>query len=130
MDTLKLGQIITEPQQRDAIHIAVVPAVAGHALRPAEHVEIIDGAACSCLGAGVGVVDPFLQRAVRANETFWLWLKPGSITSLRHEWTHPAFPAPVVAPQADRTLREDGAGAPPNPRSGAPVSVLRRLRFG
>lgn len=91
-ENLNLGQIITTPQNRDAIHIAVVPMVAGHTLHRGECVRIEGGKAVTALDAArVGVVDPFLSGTVAEGQTFWLFLNPGSITSLRHEWTHPAL---------------------------------------
>lgn len=95
---LRLGHLIEadRPVERDAIHIAVAPAVAGEELRPGQHVAIEakqSGEAVS-VGEFVGVVDPFLAAdiTVRPGQRFWVYLYPGSITSLRHEWTHPAFP--------------------------------------
>ena len=40
MDTLKLGQIIKTPQQRDAIHIAVAPVLAGDDINPGQHIGV------------------------------------------------------------------------------------------
>jgi hypothetical protein len=97
---LKLGQLTDEVQRRDAIHIAVVPVVAGAVLAPGAKVEIVDDTAVPA-DPGVGVVDPFLRAEVKAGQRFWLFLNPGSITSLRHEWTHPAFPL------VDETLVRD-----------------------
>lgn len=91
MDKLKIGQIITEPQERDAIHMAVAPVIAGEGLMPGCKVDIVDGVAIEALRGGIGVVDPFLKKLIKRGETFWLFLNPGSITSLRHEWSHPAF---------------------------------------
>lgn len=90
MDTLKLGQIIKDTQHKDAIHIAVAPLVAAEPLHPGQHVGIV------AKGAGqsespIGVVDPYLKETVQKGQKFWLFLYPGSITALRHEWTHPAF---------------------------------------
>jgi len=101
MDTLKIGQIINQPQQRDAVHMAIVPMEAGERLQAGLHVGLLDGKAVitdarRVLRRGlkaVGIVDPFLTVDVQKGDKFWLFLYPGSITSLRHDWTHPAFGA-------------------------------------
>lgn len=105
MENLNLGQIITTPQARDAIHIAVVPVVADDKLRPGEKVWLENGKARLGSINSIGVVDPFLLGSVEPGQTFWLFLNPGSITSLRHEWTHPAFAAPAPIP-ADKSASE------------------------
>lgn len=93
MDTLKLGQIITDAQQKDAVHIAVAPVNAAETLNPGDHVGVRDGKAYE-KSKHIGVVDPFLKRPVVIGETFWLFLYPSTVTGLRHEWQHPAFPEP------------------------------------
>jgi hypothetical protein len=85
-----LGNIITENEKRDAIHLAVEPIRATQKLYPGQDVGLVAG------GAGVtdnpiGIVDPFLKTPVLAGEWFWLVLYPRQITSLRHVWEHPAF---------------------------------------
>lgn len=101
-ENLGLGKLITTDQNRDAIHIAVVPVHAGQHLRPGDPVGMMNGLAFDSkdLSNGCGVVDPFLPSGmiVKPRERFWLYLKPGSITSLRHEWTHPDFPVDPVVP--------------------------------
>lgn len=101
MDTLKLGQIITTEQQRDAIHVAVVPVVAKMHLKVGQHVG-----AEGLPRNPVGIVDPFLLAPVEMGQTFWLYLYPGSITSLRHNWTHPAFPDETPPVVKDRSASE------------------------
>lgn len=91
MDTLHIGQIIKEPQLQDAIHIAIAPVVAYRTLRPGEHVSLTDDGKADIFGKLIGIVDPFLGVDVYPGEKFWLFLYPGSITSLKHFWTHPAF---------------------------------------
>lgn len=96
---LGLGKIITEPQSRDAIHIAVAPVVAAQILRPGEHVGLFEDGKAALDAKPIGIVDPFLKGRVLTGQTFWLYLYPGSITSLRHEWTHPAFKVEEVTLQ-------------------------------
>lgn len=96
-ENLGLGKLITSKQHRDAIHIAVAPvACAVPRLNPGQAV-CFDKAGDSTRvrnatkEEAIGIVDPFLKEVVREGQEFWLWLTPGSITSLRHEWTHPCF---------------------------------------
>lgn len=88
MEQLKLGSIITDKQERDAIHIAVIPITVTVPVRPGHHVNATGGKENP-----IGVIDPYLPAStvVQAGQTCWLFLYPGSITSLRHEWTHPAI---------------------------------------
>ena len=99
-ENLGLGKPITTPQQRDAIHVAVVPVRANERLYPAQAVGVLNGERAFSGGPHVGIVDPFLTHPVVEGDTFWLFLFPGTVQSIRHEWTHPAFPAqapPVTA---------------------------------
>lgn len=113
---LRLGEIITGDQQRDAVHIAVIPIEAGEPLAPGSRVAIGEGGRGypgMLMGDGaVGVVDPYLRQVVQPGERFWLFLYPGSIRSLRHEWTHPAFPGKMSA--SETWLRDfaKGCGVP------------------
>lgn len=110
---LGLGKIITTPQERDAIHVAVAPITAGMDLSPGEHVNA-KGIAC-IMSENIGVVDPFLKSPVKKGERFWLFLYPGTITSLRHEWIHPSFAqnGHAVDSTSEKWLRDfaDSVGA-------------------
>lgn len=94
-DTLKaLGKLITDQSLgKDAVHIAVIPMLAGDNIEPGSGVTLSSGVAFPTdnKGACVGVADPYLDRCILSGQRFWLFLNPGSITSLRHEWTHPAI---------------------------------------
>lgn len=93
-----LGTVIDEHQKRDAIHLAVEPVIASCSMRPGKDVRVENGKAYPCAREhGVGVVDPFLERSVEAGDRFWLVVYPRKITSLRHVWSHPAFPEAVEA---------------------------------
>jgi hypothetical protein len=88
---VNLGELITGAECRDAIHIAVAPVVAGEDLQPGQHVMLnADGRAVSG-SQPIGVVDPYLHWPVEKDQRFWLLLNPRTITSLRHEWSHPQF---------------------------------------
>lgn len=92
MNEPNIGKLVIGPAHRDAIHIAVAPVVAGCLMVSGAHVGIDANGTCAP-GAKphIGIVDPFLTAPVSAGETFWLFLYPKTITSLRHNWTHPAF---------------------------------------
>jgi hypothetical protein len=92
--TPTVGKLLKGTEGRDAIHFALAPMVAGMGLSPGERVGIRagDGDASTACTPHVGIVDPFLAVDVKQGERFWLFLFPGTITSLRHAWTHPEFP--------------------------------------
>lgn len=104
-----LGTIIDEKAGRDAIHLAVEPAIAAEKLYPGQDVGFIQGGVGKC-DTPLGIVDPFLKAPVQPGERFWFVVYPRQITSLRHVWTHPAFsetPQNSVSKAAsERWLRE------------------------
>lgn len=110
-DTLNLGKLIDPKsnQQRDAIHIAVAPVIARQRLTPGKPIGFEQDSTTYVYGSthkAIGIVDPFLKGPVYNGEHFWMFLFPNTITSLRHDWTHPAFdPKPIVQNQ-DRESAE------------------------
>jgi hypothetical protein len=106
MDDLGIGRPITDADaRRDAIHVAVAPVVAGERLYPGQHVGVRDGRGTA--GAThIGIVDPFLPGPVYQEQRFWLFLYPGSITSLRHHWEHPEFPDGPAGPDAPENAKD------------------------
>jgi hypothetical protein len=91
MHDLGIGKLIAGDAQRDAIHIAVAPVVAGEELKAGYHVGLNEAGEAVGRTTSIGIVDPFIHTHVRKGETFWLFMYPNTITSLRHDWTHPAF---------------------------------------
>lgn len=96
LDTL--GKVHKYDEHRDAIHLGVEPIEAGESLKAGVHIGIgSDGKAYSAAKnhdiKAVGIVDPFLSVTVKKGERFWLVVYPRAITSLRHVWEHPDFPA-------------------------------------
>jgi hypothetical protein len=90
MTDLKLGNLIDSTQGRDAVHIAIAPVVAGERLSPGQHIGFL-GEVVGRTKNTIGIVDPFLEGPVFKGERFWMFLYPNTITTLRHEWEHPAF---------------------------------------
>ncbi len=91
-----LGKLIEGDAGRDAIHIAVAPVIAGVKLMPGDHIGFSDGGTetvAANVSKRIGIVDPFLPKAVQPGERFFMFLYPNTITALRHVWTHPAFAA-------------------------------------
>lgn len=93
-DHAQLGTAPPPDATRDAIHVAIVAVTATHDMRP--------GTAVGRVGAGsdgvsavvtplVGVVDPFQKNLIRSGDRVWLLVKPGTVSKLRHEWSHPLF---------------------------------------
>jgi len=98
MSEAKLGQLIDEAAERDAIHIAIVPLIAGDYLRPAEKIKLKYGSTEIALSAeydekrAIGIVDPFLPGyEVEKGKRFYGCLFPGTVTGMRHHWQHPLF---------------------------------------
>lgn len=104
-----LGKIITDDLTvgRDAVHIAVVPMYAAEDLKPRDrvgfaHIGNEELAGRARRNEGFGIVDPFLEGAVRKGQRFWVYLFPNTITGLRHEWTHPAFSQKTATDEVDK----------------------------
>ena len=115
MKPIEIGQLATEEVgKKDAIHVPVVAVVAGETLTPGEQVTInrVKGVptAYSALGdRTVGIVDPFLKHSVTIYDIFWLFLQPGSVQDLRHEWDTVEFPE-VEARKFEEPFDGDSCG--------------------
>lgn len=92
----QFGKLVPDdfPDERDAIHIATAAVFAETDLEPGDHVGLTTPAP-DVMGksdiAPLGIVDPFLTETVKKGQRFWVFLYPGTIRSLRHNWSHPAF---------------------------------------
>lgn len=86
---------VSEPETRDAIHIAVIRLEPLTKVFAGQRVGLTEGKADPDAPAKVGIVDPFLSEVfVFPGRKVFIYLFPGSITSLRHVWEHPAFVNP------------------------------------
>lgn len=86
-----IGKVLGPEHSRDAIHIAVAPLVASEVMRAGQHVALLGTETAGLTGHAIGIVDPFLSKPVQPGQRFYVFLYPNTITSLRHEWTHPSF---------------------------------------
>jgi hypothetical protein len=98
---VKLGalvgpEVVTE---RDAVHVAVIRATAVTVLQPGQRLAN-------------GIVDSFLTKPVQPGQQYWLMLYPGTVTSLHHVWTHPAYPPPRALPPKSRSEADVWADLP------------------
>jgi hypothetical protein len=96
---------IPENSGRDAIHLAVEPVVSRHYLEAGQRIAMKDGFAVPA-GLNIpatGIADPFVAGTIRPYEKFWFVVLPRTITSLRHVWSHPAFPE-AVTPEGNDPL--------------------------
>ena len=124
LDTL--GSIITPSEKRDAIHLAVEPVEAAHKLYAGMDVKLVNGRAERVYNEseGVGIVDPFLKTPVHVGERFWLVVYPRQISSLRHVWEHPSFPASGETDKVDNLTHAPAVA--PEDESERLLSTLRK----
>lgn len=111
--TPELGKLITTDEERDAVHIAIIPVIAVEMLPPGQHVGLwnnnylsIEIPLVGVCHNPIGIVDPFLKRDVQKGQKFWLFLYPNTVTSLKHHWTHPAFKDQVPIPDLPEDVEE------------------------
>ncbi|MES2531175.1 MAG: hypothetical protein V4636_09075 [Pseudomonadota bacterium] len=102
-----IGKLIVGEGERDAIHIAVAPVVCGDSpLSAGMRIGFKeDGKVGRLPQEVIGIVDPFLTESVYPGDKFFMFLLPNTITSLRHNWTHPAFEV-EAPPQPTKSASE------------------------
>jgi hypothetical protein len=97
---------------RDAIHAAVIQVTAGHELWPSQPVRLQGEDVTTLIAVAVpehatnkpiGIVNPFRREKARAGDAIWVLMYPGSVTSIRHDWGHPAVPESMTAPRILRS---------------------------
>lgn len=91
MSDVQLGNLAPESAKRDAVHVAVVPVVAGEDLKPGTHVALCEHGEARKSAKAIGVVDPFVEPMIRKGERFYLCLYPRTVVGLRHHYLHPAL---------------------------------------
>lgn len=98
MSEIKFGELCDDDDKRDAVHVAVIPAIADEALEPGEKVchryqyNVGSPRSTEERANVIGFVDPFLKVTVQAGERFWLFMSPSAVKQLRHDWKDDNFP--------------------------------------
>lgn len=101
MDPIKsIGQLLKGHEQKDAIHMAIIPIIASESIDPGSKVALVvetTDQVKNAAGLGynikpIGIVDPFLDKPLKKGDRCWLFLYPGTVTGMRHHFRHPAFP--------------------------------------
>lgn len=93
-DSIVLGQLCGPLAQKDAIHIAIAPVECGERLSPGQVIGFVKGSQTVVTGnpkVALGIIDPYLVNNLKKGDWCYMLMFPNTITSLRHEWTHPAF---------------------------------------
>src|SRR5687767_11487654 len=112
---VKIGQLLGEDAKRDAVHIALFPAIAGEELDAGDEVGLLFGTTNVIISypadygcKPMGIVDPFLgmdspdgegrwqRRRVLKGGRCYVFLHPGQVTGVRHEWECAAIDSPPV----------------------------------
>lgn len=86
--------------RRDAVHVAIIPAVVAdkEGVKPGTEVGLYREdddwyATARSTGEKIGVVDPFCRWPVAKGERVWVCLYPGSVVGLRHHYYHKTLDA-------------------------------------
>lgn len=110
-----LGKILPDNHnmQRDAVHIAVMPVIAGEDMQHGTRVRLAWGTTNVVMRGEynddyIGIIDPFLMPTppywvVKKGQKCWMWLRPMTITGLRHDWSHPVIDNPPTDKQPEPT---------------------------
>lgn len=107
MTDIKLGELVEELDQRDAVHVAIIAMEAGGYLPVGVGVRLDEKHPGMVFeskwrGNSVGIVDPFLTSGVKPGERCWVLLFPGTVTGMRHVWQHPSFVNRLTGTEGDR----------------------------
>lgn len=66
MTDIRLGETPAEHAERDAIHVAIAPVIAACEMIPGAHAGLDSDGRATTDVSPLGIVDPFLNRNVKA----------------------------------------------------------------
>jgi len=91
---VELGQPPAADARRDAVHVAIVPAVYkdldGYDTLPSSKVKFAEDGSVYDTDAPdwEGIIDPFTPHMVSSGQKVWILMRPGAVKHLRHTWQH------------------------------------------
>jgi hypothetical protein len=110
MDPIKsIGRLLKDGEgERDCVHVAIMPAIAAEDMSRGAEVGLVYGTKNQISHKhkvyglkSIGIVDPYFglvnsenpgyTNLIRKGQRCWVFLFPGSITGLRHQWILPAI---------------------------------------
>lgn len=112
MSEAKLGALLTEIGERDAIHVAIIPVIAATRLYPGSPV-MIDTDTMTARGSSPdikavrAIADPFLEAIIEQGEMFYACLPPNTVTGMRHHWEHPSFTEKSAETKRQKPSKEE-----------------------
>lgn len=89
MSDTRLGILLDGTnQERDSVHVPVLPVRASEDLNPGDKITFVGSSRTEVKkeNYGLGIVDPFLDGPVKKGQWFHMCLKPGDIDGLKHTW--------------------------------------------
>lgn len=111
-----IGKPLTGNEERDCIHIAILPVIAAENLHRGEEIGLIYGTKDQVKSKQraydlnpIGIADPYFEEyTIEKGQRFWCFLFPGTVTGLRHHWTHPEVDQQSVEflSESEKWLRE------------------------
>ncbi len=100
---------------RDAVHVAIIPALCATDFKVGDQVLIknteegIVAEYCAHNNYDA-VIDPYLMVDPLKGQVVWVLMRPGSILSIRHEWYHPKVQHPDKVVAANMRLEAFAKG--------------------
>lgn len=110
----RIGTCHQQSFGRDAVHIALASVRAYEDLNPGDRLCFAvkgddkwvkkDTGDWEKDGNALGIADPFITQPINKGSWFYIFLFPGSIKSLKHEWTHEDFSIQTAKTESEKWM--------------------------
>lgn len=98
MSDVNLFEHPTPTSERDAIHVAIEPGIAGSTFNSYDKwIRKFQGKWYACdEDEAHGIINCWNEERVAAGQLFWVMIKPGTVNGMRHHWSHPELDKPIT----------------------------------